>query len=179
MLWVIFPEFLGQGGRFLLQRVIAAVLSLELFLVAGKIGLVGSKGCLLRFYSFSHVGFKGCQIKTEIGRFGLREILLSLFQKRQGLVALSLRGKNVLLAHLFSQRRGFTNSRIGVYHGIPPRSGFEKRLCRHHRLLDDTDPRIQHIKARASGRHHLRGRLLIVIVAQRRLQRLHGCDRVL
>ena len=80
LLWVIFPEFLGQGGRFLLQRVIAAVLSLELFLVAGKIGLVGSKGCLLRFYSFSHVGFKGCQIKTEIGRFGLREILLSIGQ---------------------------------------------------------------------------------------------------
>ena len=141
--------------------------------------LVGSKGCLLRFPSFSHVGFKGCQIKTGIGRFGLREILLSLFQKRQGLVSLSLRGKNVLLAHLFSQRRGFTNSRIGVYHGIPSRSGFEERLCRHQRLLDDTDPRVQHIKARASGRHHLRGRLLIVIVAQRRLQRLHGCDRVL
>ena len=166
MLRVIFPEFLGQGGRFLLQCVIAAVLSFELFLVAGKIGIVGSKGCLLRFHSFNHVGFEGRQIETGIGRFGLGEILLSLFQKRQGLVALSLRGKNVFLAHLFSQRRGLTNSRISVYHGIPPRAGFKERLSRHQRLLDDIDPRIQHIKARASGRHHLRGRFLIVIVAQ-------------
>ena len=37
---------------------------------------------------------------------------------------------DVLLAHLFSQRRGFTNSRIGVYHGIPPRSGFEEHRAR-------------------------------------------------
>ena len=89
------------------------------------------------------------------------------------------RGFYVLLAHIPQQARCLTSGGVSVDQLLPPLLGLGKGLGRHQRLIDDAYTGFEHVQASPRRRDGLMGGFLVLVVRQRRHERLQSRDGIL